>query len=82
MAFITSSFRFTRTGPDATSPDMSEKGDTMKGKARSIERIVEEQIKNWQLRQVQRRKKKVSAPVITISREPGRGGRLLAQEKD
>jgi len=30
----------------------------MKGKARSIERIVEEQIKNWQLSQVEGRKKK------------------------
>ena len=52
----------------------------MKGKARSIERIVEEQIKNWHLSQVKRRKKKTAAPVITISREPGSGGRLLAQE--
>lgn len=52
----------------------------MKGKARSIERIVEEQVKNWQLSQVERRKKKTAAPVITISREPGSGGRLLAQE--
>jgi hypothetical protein len=47
MEFITSLFRFTITEPDATSPDMFEKGGTMKGKARSIERIVEEQIKNW-----------------------------------
>jgi cytidylate kinase len=52
----------------------------MKGKARSIERIVEEQVKNWHLSQVKRRKKKTAAPVITISREPGSGGRLLAQE--
>jgi cytidylate kinase len=68
------------TKPDSTSPAMSEKGGTMKGKARSIERIVEEQVKNWHLSQVKRRKKKTAAPVITISREPGSGGRLLAQE--
>lgn len=80
MEFITSSFRFTITDPDSTSRDMFEKGGVMKGKARSIERIVEEQIKNWQLSQAERRKKKVPAPVITISREPGSGGRLLAQE--
>jgi cytidylate kinase len=65
---------------DSTTPAMSEKGGTMKGKARSIERIVEEQVKNWHLSQVKRRKKKTAAPVITISREPGSGGRLLAQE--
>jgi cytidylate kinase len=68
------------TKPDSTSPAMSEKGGTMKGKARSIERIVEEQVKNWHLSQVKRRKKETAAPVITISREPGSGGRLLAQE--
>jgi cytidylate kinase len=65
---------------DSTTPAMSEKGGTMKGKARSIERIVEEQVKNWHLSQVKRRKKETAAPVITISREPGSGGRLLAQE--
>lgn len=52
----------------------------MKGKARSIERIIEEQVRNWQFSQMERREEKVSVPVITISREPGSGGRLLAQE--
>ena len=52
----------------------------MKGKARSIERIVEEQVKKWHLSQAEQREKKPLAPVITISREPGSGGRLLAQE--
>jgi cytidylate kinase len=80
MEFITSSFRFTMTDPDSISPAMPGKGGPMKGKARSIERIVEEQVKNWHLSQVKRRTEKTAAPVITISREPGSGGRLLAQE--
>jgi cytidylate kinase len=51
----------------------------MKTKARSIERIVEEQVKKWHLSRVEKSDKETHAPVITISREPGSGGRLLAQ---
>jgi cytidylate kinase len=51
----------------------------MPTKARSIEKIVEEQIQKWN---VTRRKKKIDEsvyPVVTISREPGSGGRIIAE---
>jgi len=57
------------------------KEDPMKmpTKARSIEKIVEEQIQKWN---VTRRKKEIDEsvyPVVTISREPGSGGRIIAE---
>ena len=51
----------------------------MPTKARSIEKIVEEQIQKWN---VTRRKKEIDEsvyPVVTISREPGSGGRIIAE---
>ena len=51
----------------------------MSTKARSIEKIVEEQIQRWN---VTRRKKELDEsvyPVVTISREPGSGGRIIAE---
>jgi cytidylate kinase len=52
----------------------------MKGKTRSIERIVEEHVQKWQMGRKERIEKETVLPVITISREPGCGGRVLAQE--
>ena len=52
----------------------------MKGKTRSIERIVEEHVQKWQMSRKERIEKETVLPVITISREPGCGGRVLAQE--
>jgi cytidylate kinase len=46
---------------------------------RSLDRIVEEQIKRWQVDQKMKYKKPIR-PVITISRLPGAGGRILAQK--
>ena len=51
----------------------------MSTKARSIEKIVEEQIQKWN---ITRRKKDIDEsvyPVVTISREPGSGGRIIAE---
>jgi cytidylate kinase len=51
----------------------------MPTKARSIEKIIEEQIQKWN---VTRRKKEIDEsvyPVVTISREPGSGGRIIAE---
>lgn len=48
-------------------------------KARSIEKIIEEQIQKWD---ITRRKTEIDEsvyPVVTISREPGSGGRVIAE---
>jgi cytidylate kinase len=50
----------------------------MKANPRSITAIVEEQVQKWQI--MHREKKETPPlPVITISREPGSGGRLVAR---
>ena len=51
----------------------------MPTKARSIEKIIEEQIQKWH---IARRKNEIEEsvyPVVTISREPGSGGRIIAE---
>jgi len=57
----------------------------MKTQTRSIEFLVEDQLKKWQLQTKERKAEKAKpGPVVTISREPGTGGseiaRRLAQE--
>ena len=52
----------------------------MKSKARSIEQIVEEQVHRWQISLAETKEEVTPAPVISISREPGSGGRILAQK--
>lgn len=51
----------------------------MKGTIRSVEQLIEEQMKRWQLMNTEKREAKEVLPVITISREPGSGGRIVAQ---
>jgi len=50
----------------------------MKTQKRSIPKIIEEQVKKWQIMKVKEKKEAVVFPVITISREPGSGGRIVA----
>jgi len=52
----------------------------MKSKARFIEQIVEEQVQRWQISMSEKKEEVILAPVISISREPGSGGRILAQK--
>ena len=52
----------------------------MKAKARSIEQIIEEQIRRWQLTRTEEKKKDEHISVITISREAGSGGNILAEQ--
>ena len=47
---------------------------------KSIPQIVEEQVHRWQIQQKEKREEKVIAPVVTLSREPGSGGRIVAQK--
>lgn len=51
----------------------------MKAKARSVEQIIEEQVRRWQLKQTEEKKKDERISVITISREAGSGGNILAK---
>jgi cytidylate kinase len=51
----------------------------MKAKARSLEQIIEEQVRRWHLKQTEEKKKDDFISVITISREAGSGGNILAK---
>jgi cytidylate kinase len=51
----------------------------MKAKARSFEEIIEEQVRRWQLARTEEKKKDERISVITISREAGSGGNILAK---
>jgi cytidylate kinase len=50
----------------------------MKTKTRSVLKIIEEQVKKWQIMKTKEKKEAAVFPVITISREPGSGGRIVA----
>lgn len=47
-------------------------------KKRSLDKIIEEQVKRWQIDQKKKYKKPIR-PVITLSRLPGAGGNSIAQ---
>ena len=51
----------------------------MKAKARSIHQIVEDQAQKWNRLQSEKAAPKPGIPVITVSREPGSGGKLIAK---
>jgi len=51
----------------------------MKAKTRSTEQIVEEQVRRWHIIPKEEKKEKERISVITISREPGSGGNILAK---
>ena len=46
---------------------------------RSIEQIIEEQIKRWEAAHRDKEKTQTSFPIITVSRQAGSGGHILAQ---
>ena len=52
----------------------------MKTQHRSIEQIVEEQMQKWHVSQIEKADEKEAIPVITISREPGSGGSIVADK--
>ena len=47
---------------------------------KSISQIIEEQVHRWQIQQQEKPQAKAPIPVVTISREPGSGGRIVAQK--
>ena len=52
----------------------------MKTTVRSVEKIIEEQMHRWQLMHTEKKAEKKALPVTTVSREPGSGGRIVAQQ--
>jgi cytidylate kinase len=52
----------------------------MKTTARSVEQLIEEQMHRWRLMHTEKKEEKKRLPIITISREPGSGGRIVAQK--
>ena len=46
---------------------------------KSIPQIVEEQVHRWHIQNQEKPAEKASIPVVTVSREPGSGGRIVAQ---
>ena len=50
----------------------------METRARSIHQIVDQQVKKWEIMRREKEEEK-SLPVITVSREPGSKGRLVAE---
>jgi hypothetical protein len=52
----------------------------MKGTIRSMEQLIEEQVHRWQLMHTETKAEKKVLPVLTVSREPGSGGRIVAQK--
>jgi cytidylate kinase len=51
----------------------------MKTRKRSIEQIVEEQVQRWGMLHAEEMKEKERIPLITVSREPGSGGSIIAK---
>lgn len=46
---------------------------------KSVSQIVEERVHRWQIQHKATPEKKAPVPVVTLSREPGSGGRIVAQ---
>ncbi len=48
--------------------------------SKNLEKIIDEQVRKWEMRRLaQKREAKDAFPVITICREPGSGGRVVAR---
>lgn len=52
----------------------------MKTKAKSLEQLIEEQVRQWQFHRSAPTRKTKTYPVVTISREPGSGGRIIGEK--
>ncbi len=51
----------------------------MKTKTRSVEQIIEEQVRRWQIMRTEEKKEEERISVVTFSRERGSGGDILAE---
>jgi len=51
----------------------------MRTKSRSIEQIIEEQVRKWQFSKAEPKTEVTFRPIVTISREPGSGGNVIGE---
>jgi cytidylate kinase len=51
----------------------------MRTKSRSIEQIIEEQVRKWQFSKTEPKTETPFRPMVTISREPGSGGNIIGE---
>jgi len=51
----------------------------MRAKSRSLEQIIEEQVRTWQFSIAKPKSETPFRPIVTISREPGSGGNILGE---
>ena len=51
----------------------------MNVKTRSIHQIIDEQVRKWEMFRTEKKKEEGRAPIVTVSREPGSGGRIVAE---
>lgn len=51
----------------------------MKRSARSVEKMIEEQVKIWEMRKQGKAEPKTARPVVTVSRQPGSEGRQFSK---
>jgi cytidylate kinase len=51
----------------------------MRAKSRSIEQLIEEQVRKWQFSISKPKTETPFRPIVTISREPGSGGNILGE---
>ncbi len=58
---------------------MRRKEAIMIARRRSIEQIVDEQVKKWEFSQKEKPVQTAAITMVTVSREPGSGGRLIAK---
>ena len=52
----------------------------MQIKVKPVGQIVEDQVRSWQFRSSEPKQAEKTIPVLTISREPGSGGRIIAEK--
>ncbi len=51
----------------------------MRAKPRSTHQIIEEQMQRWQITRSEKKEEREVVSVVTLSREPGSGGRIIAE---
>ncbi|MGD9330087.1 MAG: cytidylate kinase-like family protein [Desulfobacterales bacterium] len=51
----------------------------MRAKSRSVEQLIEEQVRKWQFSRAEPKTKEVFRPIVTLSREPGSGGNVIGE---
>jgi cytidylate kinase len=51
----------------------------MQPKRVSVDHIIDEQVRKWEIMRSKNRKEEKEIPVITVSREPGSGGKVIAK---